>query len=104
MPLGQSVWMSTTTDICYRPDCLTLDPGKVMEQLILEKISRHMKDKVVIGISQHGFTKAKSCLTNLITYNELTGLVDKGREMDIVNLDFSMVFKSSLDTVLGNLL
>ncbi|KAK4819507.1 hypothetical protein QYF61_005858 [Mycteria americana] len=56
-----------------RPVSLTLIPGKVMEQLILGTISRHMKNKKVTGSSQHGFTK--SCLTNLTTfYNEMTGL------------------------------
>lgn len=31
---------------------------------ILQIISRHMKEKTIIGCSQHGFTKRKSCLTN----------------------------------------
>jgi len=39
-----------------------------MEQLILEIISRHMKDKKVNGSSQHGFTKGKSLLINLTTF------------------------------------
>jgi len=39
-----------------------------MDQLILEIISRHMKDKKVIGSSQHGFTKQKSCLTHLMNF------------------------------------
>lgn len=47
---------------------LTLIPGAVMEQLIPETTSRHMKDKKVIGSSQHGFMKGKSCLTNLIAF------------------------------------
>jgi len=32
-----------------------LNPGKMMEQLILQTLSRLMKDKKVIGNSQHGF-------------------------------------------------
>jgi len=77
----------------YRPVRLTLIPEKVMEQLILETISSHMKDKKLIRNSQHGFITAKSCLTNLITfYDEMTGLVDNGRAVDIVHLDISRAF------------
>ncbi|KAK4832100.1 hypothetical protein QYF61_020727 [Mycteria americana] len=73
-------------------DSLTLIPGKVMEQLILDTISRHIKDKKIIESSQHGFTKGKSCLTNLINlYDDMTGLVDEGRAVSIVCLDFREV-------------
>ncbi|KAK4807097.1 hypothetical protein QYF61_018438 [Mycteria americana] len=79
----------------YRPVSLTAIPGKVMEQLILGTISRHTKDEKIIRSSQHGFTKGKSCLTNLITfYDETTGLVDEGRAVDIVYLDFSKAFNT----------
>jgi len=60
----------------HRLVSFTLIPGKVMKQLNLETISRHMKEKVVISSSQHLFTKEMSFLTNfIIFYDEMTGLV-----------------------------
>lgn len=77
----------------YRPVSLTSVPGKVMEHLILDTSSRHIKDKKIIISNQHGFTEGKSCLINLINFcDEVTGLVDEGRAVDVVYLDFSKAF------------
>ncbi|KAK4806968.1 hypothetical protein QYF61_027335 [Mycteria americana] len=77
----------------YRPISLASVPGKVMERVFLENITNLMKQ--VIGKSQHGFTKGKPCLTNLITfYNKVTLSVEVGREVDVVYLDFRKAFNT----------
>ncbi|GAB0180651.1 mitochondrial enolase superfamily member 1 [Grus japonensis] len=65
-----------------------------------------MKDKKTIRNSQYSFTKGKSCLTNLINfYDEITGLVEVGRAVDIFHLDFSNTFDTVCRKVLiGKLL
>ena len=60
-----------------------------------------MEEKKVIRKSQHGFSKGKSCLTNLIAfYDDMTGWVEQGRAMDVVYLDFSKAFDTVSDDIL----
>ena len=47
----------------------------------------------LINPSQHGFLKAKSCLTNLLCFlEEITKWVDDGSPVDVIYLDFQKAF------------
>jgi len=72
----------------------------VREPVILDVISKKVKEKVIRS-SQHGFTKGKSCLTNLVAfYDVMTSCIDEERAVNAVHLDFSRAF----DTVSHNIL
>ena len=61
-----------------------------MEQLVVDAISKQLEEKKVIRNSQHGFTKGKSCLTNLVaSYDVMTDWVHGVRAADVVYLNFS---------------
>ncbi|KAK4816543.1 hypothetical protein QYF61_017744 [Mycteria americana] len=85
----------------YRPVSLTLVPGKLMEQIILSAITWHVEDNQGIKPSQHGFRKGRSCLTNLISfYDKVTRLMDEGKAVDVVYLDFSKAFDTVSHSIL----
>ncbi|GAB0177925.1 hypothetical protein GRJ2_000257800 [Grus japonensis] len=80
---------------------MTLVPGKVMEQIILSAIMWHVQDNQVIRPRQHGFMKGRFCLTNLISfYDKVTYLVDEGKAVDVVYLDFSKAFDTVSHSIL----
>uniref|UniRef100_A0A8B9VLG6 Reverse transcriptase domain-containing protein n=1 Tax=Anas zonorhyncha TaxID=75864 RepID=A0A8B9VLG6_9AVES len=84
----------------YRPLSLTSVPGKLMEQIILS-VMRHLQDNQVIRPSQHEFMKGRSCLTNLTSfYDKVTCLVDEGKSVDVVCLDFNKDFDTIFHSIL----
>ncbi|CAM5110577.1 unnamed protein product [Eretmochelys imbricata] len=74
-----------------------------MEQVLKESILKHLEERKVIRNSQPGFTKGKSCLTNLIAfYDEITGSVDEGKAVDVLFLDFSKAFDTISHSILAS--
>ena len=89
-------------DLCsYRPISLILVLGKVMERMISGAITDQLKVNQEIRPSHHGFMNGRSCLTNLISfYDKVSRLVDEGKTVGVVYLDFSRAF----DTIPHNIL
>ncbi|CAM5108800.1 unnamed protein product [Eretmochelys imbricata] len=87
----------------YRPVSLTSVSGKIMEQVLKESILKHLEERKVIRTGQHGFTKNKSCLTNLIAFcDEITGSVDEGKAVDVLFLDFTKAFDTVSHSILAS--
>uniref|UniRef100_A0A803T918 Reverse transcriptase domain-containing protein n=1 Tax=Anolis carolinensis TaxID=28377 RepID=A0A803T918_ANOCA len=87
----------------YRPVSLTSIPGKILKKIIKEVVCEHLETNAVIANSQHGFTKNKSCQTNLISFfDRVTSWVDSGNAVDVAYLDFSKAFDKVPHDLLAN--
>lgn len=67
----------------YKIVSLTTVSEMVIEQILLEAISKNTKNKKVTGNSQHGFIKGKLCLTNLM------GFMMRGEQCMLFTLAFA---------------
>ena len=63
----------------YRPVSLTSVICKQMESLIKDEIINHLIIFKLINGSQHGFTKGRSCLTNLLEFFQKVTNANKGK-------------------------
>jgi hypothetical protein len=77
----------------YRPISLTCICCKIMESILKTDILAHLHNNGIITKSQHGFTRGRSCATNLLEFMEpVTAAADEGKAVDIVYLDFAKAF------------
>jgi len=77
----------------YRPVSLTSVPCKVMESVLRDKMLKHLDANDLLSHNQHGFTRKRSCLTNLLeTLEEWTQALDEGYGVDAIFLDYQKAF------------
>ena len=84
---------SRNKSVNYRPVSLTSVICKVLETIIRDHMMDFLiKNKLIIPY-QHGFLKARPCLTNLLCFfEEITKWVDEGSTVDVIYLDFQKAF------------
>ena len=84
---------SRNKSVNYRPVSLTSVICKVLETIIRDHMMDFLIKHKLINRSQHGFLKARSCLTNLLCFfEEITKWVDEGSPVDVIYLDFQKAF------------
>ena len=77
----------------YRPVSLTSVICKLLERLIKDHMVEFLVKHKLLNSSQHGFLKARSCLTNMLSFlEEITKWIDMGSPVDIIYLDFQKAF------------
>ena len=75
----------------YRPISPLCIVSKVFERCVLNNIREHIYQE--IKTSQHGFTRGKSCVTDLLeALNYIGSVLDTGGQIDTVYLDVSKAF------------
>ena len=84
---------SRNKSVHYRPVSLTSVICKLLETIIRDHMMDFFIKHKLINPSQHGFLKAKSCLTNVLCFlEEITKWVDDGSPVDVIYLDFQKAF------------
>ncbi|CAH8608113.1 unnamed protein product, partial [Dicrocoelium dendriticum] len=69
----------------YRPICLSSILRKTTERILKQALHLHLEKLDVISPAQHGFRRARSCITNLLVAREKWAQsVDAGHRLDVV--------------------
>jgi Reverse transcriptase (RNA-dependent DNA polymerase)/Endonuclease-reverse transcriptase len=77
----------------YRPVSLTSVSCRLMESIIKDEVVRHLDRNGLIRHTQHGFTRGRSCATNLLAFlDKITTALDSGQAADVIYLDFAKAF------------
>jgi len=85
----------------YRPVSLTSVLGKVMEQFLLSVLTGRVKGNQGIRHNQHRFMKGRSILTSVISfYDQETCVVDEGKAVGVIYLNFSKAFETVPHSIL----
>ena len=77
----------------YRPVSLTSIACKVLESIIRDDLTNHLTKNNLINRAQHGFTKNRSCTTNLLeTVDTISLALANKLEVDVLYTDFAKAF------------
>ena len=77
----------------YRPISLTSNVCKTMERMVRDCLVDYIETHGLIGDTQHGFRRRRSCLTNLVEFfSGVFKVYDETKAVDLIYLDFQKAF------------
>ena len=77
----------------YRPVALTSQLIKIFEKVVRRKIVSHLDRHNSFNTSQHGFRAGRSCVSQLLShFDHVTALLEQGKSVDVIYLDFAKAF------------
>ena len=77
----------------YRPISLTSHVTKIFERVIRTQLVDFLESNKLLSLTQHGFRKGRSCLTQLLQhYDSILRNLNEGFETDVIYLDFAKAF------------
>ena len=77
----------------YRPISLTSHISKIFEKIVVKKMVEYMESMKLFNNTQHGFRSGRSCLSQLLEhYMSIIEMLEEGKVVDVVYLDFAKAF------------
>ena len=77
----------------YRPISLTSIPCKILEKLIVCHLTEYFDSNNILIPQQYGFRTRYSTVDQLIrTYSDITSMIDQGKVVDLVFMDYTKAF------------
>ena len=77
----------------YRPVALTSHLIKVFEKVVRNVLVIHLESNNLMNPNQHGFRAGHSCLSQLLHHHDcMTKLLEEGKNVDVIYLDFAKAF------------
>lgn len=77
----------------FRPISLTSPFARIFEKIVKKRLVAHLEQNSVISVDQHGFTRGKSTVTQMLEcFNDWTASLERQEAVDIIFFDFAKAF------------